>query len=86
MEYDDENVVVIGNAQQPDYEFQYESRVMPNGGVYRVPDPSMRVIHLEHDCGLLLDDIEFLRLPAGTHHRQNAAAVPLLRAPDGKAH
>jgi hypothetical protein len=61
MTDDDEEAIVIGDGPEPDYEYPYQSRVTPSGRPYRIPDPNKKVIHLEEDCGLLLEDVEFLR-------------------------
>ena len=58
---DDEEAVEIGNGPEPVYESLVDVRVMPNGRSYWVPDLSKRVIDLEEDCGLILEDVEFLR-------------------------
>ena len=62
---DDEDVVIVGDGPEPVYESLKDVRVMPDGRRYWVPDPGKRVISLEEDCGLLLEDVEFLRhMPA----------------------
>jgi len=61
MECDDEDAVLVGDGPEPVYESLVDVRVMPNGRSYWVPERGKRVIDLEEDCGLLLEDVEFLR-------------------------
>lgn len=58
---DKEVVVEIGGDAEPLCEPLHEVRVTPGGRVYRVPPFGKKVVDLEEDCGVLLNDIEFLR-------------------------
>jgi hypothetical protein len=61
MECDDEGAVLVGDGPEPPYEPLDRIRVLPNGRPYRIPEPGKRVIDLQEDCGLILEDVEFLR-------------------------
>ena len=58
---DDEDAVLVGDGPEPPYEPLDRVRVMPNGRPYRIPEPGKRVIDLQEDCGLILEDVEFFR-------------------------
>lgn len=58
---DKEVGVEIGADPEPLCEPLHEVRVTPGGRVYRVPPFGKKVVDLEEDCGVLLNDIEFLR-------------------------
>ena len=58
---DDEQAVFVGNGPEPRHEPLDRVRVMPNGRYYRIPEKGKKVVYLEEDCGLILEDVEFLR-------------------------
>ena len=59
--HNQEGLVIINGYPEPNHDLKYLSRVMPDGRVYRIPDPNKLVIYLEEDCGLILFDAEFFR-------------------------
>jgi hypothetical protein len=56
-----EDAVLVGDGPEPPYEPLDRIRVLANGRSYRIPEPGKRVIDLQEDCGLILEDVEFLR-------------------------
>ena len=77
---DDEEAVEIGSGPEPKYEPLANVRVMPNGRYYRIPESGKRVIDLEEDCGLLLEDVEFLRHMPGIARFYLDEGNPLVNA------
>jgi hypothetical protein len=64
MKHDDGYEVIGGNGPEPEYDLKHQTRVMPNGRVYRIPPSGKRIIYLVKDCGLLLFDVDvFRRIP-----------------------
>ena len=57
----EEDAVLVGDGPEPPNEPLDRVRVMPNGRPYRIPAKGKKVIYLEEDCGLILEDVEFLR-------------------------
>jgi hypothetical protein len=80
VEYDEEDVVTIGNGPEPRYESQCEARVTRSGRPYRVPDPRKKVIALEEDCGLMVFDVEFFRQIPGFAQRHMHEGNALINA------
>jgi hypothetical protein len=77
---DDEEFVEVGSGPEPVYESLVDVRIMPNGRSYWVPDPSKRVIDLEDDCGLILEDVEFLRHMPGIARFYMDEGNPIINA------
>ena len=61
----EEDAVLVGDGPEPPNEPLDRVRVMPNGRSYRIPEKGKKVIYLEEDCGLILEDVEFLRQMPG---------------------